>query len=174
MWLPNGYSGIVPDSPVHDRNDRNDGDSDEEEFVYPAAEEEAPTAEQPPAETSSMEPAVELSNVLDRTPSVNEAIHTPETTQASGAAIHMQPAPSPAQLEASFAASSSGDLRQLQSVFRNARETSQVEPFALANDASSRTGLTALHIAASRGYLTVVKWCRYSYIGHAMCLTMAL
>ncbi|KAH9940598.1 hypothetical protein B0H21DRAFT_794571 [Amylocystis lapponica] len=42
--------------------------------------------------------------------------------------------------------------------FRRAVQSGDVEPFALANDASSRTGLTALHAASSRGYLDIVKW----------------
>ncbi|KZP12103.1 hypothetical protein FIBSPDRAFT_870598 [Athelia psychrophila] len=66
--------------------------------------------------------------------------------------------PSPAQLESLYAAASSGDLLQLQKLFRTALQTGNVENFALANDASSRTGLTALHAAASRGYLDIVKW----------------
>ncbi|KAF7971765.1 hypothetical protein HWV62_19939 [Athelia sp. TMB] len=66
--------------------------------------------------------------------------------------------PSPAQLESLFAAASSGDLPLLQKLFTTALQTGNVENFALANDASSRTGLTALHAAASRGYLDIVKW----------------
>lgn len=66
--------------------------------------------------------------------------------------------PSPAQLESLCAAASSGDLPLLKRLFRNALETGDVEPFGLANDASSRTGLTALHVAASRGYLDMVVW----------------
>ena len=66
--------------------------------------------------------------------------------------------PSPAQLESLCAAASSGDLPLLKRLFRNALETGDVEPFGLANDASSRTGFTALHVAASRGYLDMVMW----------------
>ncbi|KAJ7742475.1 ankyrin repeat-containing domain protein, partial [Mycena maculata] len=66
--------------------------------------------------------------------------------------------PSPAQLESLYAAASSGDLPLLKRLFRNALE-GNVEPFSLSNDSSSRTGLTALHIAASRGYLDIVIWC---------------
>ncbi|KAF8897415.1 hypothetical protein BD779DRAFT_1432389, partial [Infundibulicybe gibba] len=68
------------------------------------------------------------------------------------------PQPSPAQLESLYAAASSGDLSLLKRLFRNALEASDAQPFALANDASSRTGLTALHAAASRGYLDIVTW----------------
>jgi hypothetical protein len=74
-------------------------------------------------------------------------------------AVASQPHPSPAQLEALFAAASAGDLLLVQRLFRSALATSDVGAFALANDASSRTGLTALHAAASRGYVDVVQWC---------------
>ncbi|KAK7061613.1 ankyrin unc44 [Favolaschia claudopus] len=67
--------------------------------------------------------------------------------------------PSPAQLESIYAAASSGDLPLLQRLFRNAIESGNVEPFNLSNDASPRTGFTALHAAASRGYLDIVIWC---------------
>jgi hypothetical protein len=70
--------------------------------------------------------------------------------------------PSPAQLEALFAAASAGDLPLVQRLFRSALTTSDVGAFALANDASSRTGLTALHAAASRGYVDIVQWCMQS------------
>ncbi len=66
--------------------------------------------------------------------------------------------PSPAQLEALHSAAASGDLRRVQTEFRSAVRADDVEPFELANDASPRTGLTALHAAASRGWLDIVKW----------------
>ena len=66
--------------------------------------------------------------------------------------------PSPAQLESLQAAASGGDLTLLKKLFATALQTGEVESFALANDASPRTGLTALHAAASRGYLDIVKW----------------
>jgi hypothetical protein len=69
-----------------------------------------------------------------------------------------QPHPSPAQLEALYAAASAGDLVLLQRTLRSALASSDVGAFALANDASPRTGLTALHAAASRGYVDIVKW----------------
>ncbi|KAJ7507672.1 ankyrin repeat-containing domain protein [Mycena galericulata] len=69
------------------------------------------------------------------------------------------PAPSPAQLESLYAAASSGDLPLLKRLFRNALQAGNVEPFSLSNDASARTGFTALHAAASRGYLDIVIWC---------------
>jgi ankyrin repeat protein len=68
--------------------------------------------------------------------------------------------PSPAQLESLYAAASSGDLPLLKRLFKNALESAEIEPFNLANDASSRTGFTALHVAASRGYYDMVVWCK--------------
>ncbi|KAA1466234.1 ankyrin, partial [Dentipellis sp. KUC8613] len=65
---------------------------------------------------------------------------------------------SPAQLEALYAAASSGDLPLLQSILKKAGEVENVDMFAMANDATSRTGLTALHAAASRGHLEIVQW----------------
>ena len=69
--------------------------------------------------------------------------------------------PSPAQLESICAAASSGDLSQLKRLFKNATEGSNVEPFSLANETSARTGHTAMHAAASRGHLDIVKWREY-------------
>ncbi|KAI0091941.1 hypothetical protein BDY19DRAFT_569176 [Irpex rosettiformis] len=66
--------------------------------------------------------------------------------------------PTPAQLEAIQAAASNGDLSKLQELFRTALQAGDFEHFALANDASPRTGLTALHAAASRGHLELVRW----------------
>ncbi|CAG8779036.1 1883_t:CDS:2, partial [Acaulospora colombiana] len=37
-------------------------------------------------------------------------------------------------------------------------ETGNTEAFALANDATTRTGLTPLHGAASRGHIEIVQW----------------
>lgn len=72
--------------------------------------------------------------------------------------VQTQPHPSPAQLEALSAAASSGDLSLIKTLFQTALQVGDLEAFALANDASSRTGFTALHAAASRGYSDIVKW----------------
>jgi hypothetical protein len=66
----------------------------------------------------------------------------------------------PVQLEQIYSAAVSGDLPLLQDLFQSAI-SGNTEAFALANDASSRTGLTPLHGAASRGHLEVVKWREY-------------
>ncbi|KIL68106.1 hypothetical protein M378DRAFT_121217 [Amanita muscaria Koide BX008] len=71
--------------------------------------------------------------------------------------LKSQSQPSAAQLESLFAAASSGDLHMLKKLFKNARD-SGVEPFSFANHATSRTGSTALHTAASRGYIDIVTW----------------
>jgi hypothetical protein len=82
---------------------------------------------------------------------------TSSTLTPSG--VHTPAQASPAQLEALYAAASSGDLSVLQRRFHISLQNGDVEAFALANDASSRTGLTALHAAASRGYIDIVQWC---------------
>jgi hypothetical protein len=137
-----------------------DDEDSEEEFVYPGvsgtavqdpltegiaccrAESTARSVEESPSSTSS-------EDVSQNYPSQPEP--APETKPAK---TH----PSPAQLESLQAAASSGDLVLLKKLFRTALQTGDVEPFALSNDASPRTGLTALHAAASRGFLDVVKW----------------
>lgn len=94
-----------------------------------------------------------------------EFVYPGETSADSSApqiVIPRQLHPSPAQLESLYAAASSGDLTLLKRLFKSALETGDVQPFSLANDASSRTGFTALHAAASRGYLHIVKWREFS------------
>lgn len=73
---------------------------------------------------------------------------------ASARQIH----PTPAQLESLYAAACSGDLSSLKKVFHTALENSDIEPFNLSNDAAPRTGFTALHAAASRGYYDMTVW----------------
>ncbi|KAF5387715.1 hypothetical protein D9615_000274 [Tricholomella constricta] len=84
---------------------------------------------------------------------------TPSDAEEEAQEVPRQPQPpSPAQLESLYAAATSGDLPLLKRLFRNALENGEVEPFSLANHASSRTGFTALHAAASRGFLDIVMW----------------
>ena len=67
---------------------------------------------------------------------------------------------SPAQMESLYDAALSGDLPRLKELFKDA-ESAGVEPFKLANDASSSpTGFTLLHVAASRGYYDMTVWCK--------------
>jgi hypothetical protein len=70
--------------------------------------------------------------------------------------------PFPFQLESLYDVASSGDLPELKRQFKNVLESAEVEPFHLANDASSRpgTGYTLLHVAASRGYYDMAVWCK--------------
>jgi hypothetical protein len=69
--------------------------------------------------------------------------------------------PSPAQLESLYAAASSGDLLLLKRLFKSAVENNDVQQFSLANDASTRTGYTALHASASKGHLHIVQWRKF-------------
>ncbi|KAK0499801.1 ankyrin repeat-containing domain protein, partial [Armillaria luteobubalina] len=85
-------------------------------------------------------------------------VDAPNTTTGDNGHVPTPPAPSPAQLEALYAAASSGDLPLLKKLFATALESSNIGSFSLANVASSRTGFTTLHAAASRGYLDVVTW----------------
>ncbi|KAI0254909.1 hypothetical protein BJV78DRAFT_885846 [Lactifluus subvellereus] len=147
-------------------------DEEEEEFVYPNVGDDDAASDAPPLQisdiiTSTASPsesqvAVPLeSSDLAESPSSKAALHE---TSPSRPLPDPSPAPppqtraSPAQLEALYAAASSGDLSLLQKIIQNASQTGNVEPFSLVNDASSRTGLTALHAAANRGYIDIVKW----------------
>jgi hypothetical protein len=162
-------------------------DDDEEEFVYPTPILTGLTHDPAPVDALPLEP-LEVSDIVtsSTSPSVAESqeavpLEQPFATESpsSSTALHQSspPAPSnttpspspspspptqthasPAQLEALYAAASSGDLLLLQGIIRNALQTGNVDPFSLVNDASSRTGLTALHASASRGYLEIVKW----------------
>ena len=68
--------------------------------------------------------------------------------------------PSPSLLESLYDAASSGDLPCLKELFKDA-QSAGIEPFILANDASSSpTGFTLLHVAASRGYYDMSVWCK--------------
>lgn len=142
-----------------------------EEFVYPGVEggvepfeedEGQPDLEVHLPTPPSSDPVTELT--LPSPPDVapSEVItHPPVTIIPPPLAPPPKNHPTPAQLEAIQAAASNGDLNKLQDLFRSALEAGEFEPFALANDASPRTGLTALHAAASRGRLDIVKWRKF-------------
>jgi hypothetical protein len=154
-------------------------DSDSEEFHYPGAD---LVPEAPVSVSSSQDAAVVEDSEseeyhypgADPLPSTVAAGKRPERNngaialsistsgspapQPSNSSLIKKKKPSPAQLESIHAAASSGDLKLLQNLFKNAARNEDAEEFALANDASVRTGLTALHAAASRGYTNIVKW----------------
>ena len=162
-----------------------DDDEEEEEFVYFAPHDPA-TADAPPLEalevsntvTSATSPSAAESQeavpleqpIVTESPSSSTALHQSSPRAPSNPSPSPSPSPptqihaSPAQLEALYAAASSGDLPLLQGIVRNASQAGNVEPFSLVNDASSRTGLTALHASASRGYLDMVKWRKMNLI----------
>ncbi|KAH9899747.1 hypothetical protein C8Q73DRAFT_332880 [Cubamyces lactineus] len=142
--------------PMHD-------DSDDEEFIYPDAETEAgnPAGQIAEAPVAIDSPVVHRSPPRASTPTPDPLVQQPQLSQSS---VLSKSHPSAAQLEALHAAAASGDLRRIQTEFRKAVRTDDVDPFELANDASPRTGLTALHAAASRGYLDIVKWRTYASI----------
>ncbi|KAG1892597.1 hypothetical protein F4604DRAFT_1672578 [Suillus subluteus] len=154
-------------SDVSDQSDEEgftypESDSEEEEFVYPGITEETAAVAsggRPPSSeevaTSNTDPEAEEEQVPVSLPMVPVDVIT---SPVSPPAAPTQPHPSPAQLEALSAAASSGDLSLLKKLFQTASQGGQVEAFSLSNDASSRTGFTVLHTAASRGYLDIVKW----------------
>lgn len=110
-------------------------------------------------DTASLEPQVDTSRRHEDDSDEEFVYPGADEDESSTAHAHQSSSqPSPAQLESLYAASSSGDLAQLQRLFKNATETNNVQPFSLANDATSRTGFTVLHAAASRGYLDIVTW----------------
>jgi hypothetical protein len=159
-------------APSHDASNE-----EEEEFVYPGVEEDVAASDALPVQipetiTSTPSPsesqvAVPLqSSELTEYPSSNEALHETSPPRPPPDPTSPSPSPpyaSPAQLEALYAAASSGDLPLLQRIVRNALHTGNAESFSLVNGASSRTGSTALHAAAGRGYLDIVKWRKDSY-----------
>lgn len=71
------------------------------------------------------------------------------------------------EFEKLYGAASSGDLDLLMRLFRS----SHVDAFIVANEASSRTGHTLLHCAASRGHLDIVSWRTLSEAFHLLVLT---
>jgi hypothetical protein len=115
-------------------------DSDDEPFVYPGSSEshadDVPTY---PAASEEEPPAV----IPTQAPMV-------------------RPVASPEQLEEIYSAATAGDLYLLQTLFQSALANGDLEAFALANSATSRTGLTPLHAAASRGHVEIVQWCTFA------------
>lgn len=160
-----------------------DTEEDEEEFVYPSEGASAfasnilvgysntviTGAEQQEDTTGSLSLTDSLSYPgVSASPSVVSPLETSPSTSRPGPLTPALapppvtepsvPLPSPAQLEAIYAAASSGDLTQLRRLFRTTEEEHHVGAFSLANDATSRTGLTPLHAASSRGHLDIAQW----------------
>ncbi|KAG8716298.1 hypothetical protein FRC11_005128 [Ceratobasidium sp. 423] len=122
-----------------------DEDDDDEEFVYPGEPEPEPAPAPKPAVSASVEDPL---SAHSEAPPLSLAIPAPTESQP------LSPQPTSAQLDAIYNAAAAGSLLEMQSFFADTR----VAAFALANDAAPRTGLTALHAAASRGKLAVVRW----------------
>lgn len=87
-----------------------------------------------------------------------------ESSTEAGPSTHVTQTihPSPAQLEALYSAGLSGDVGLLQALIKSATASGEISSFSLVNDASSRTGLTVVHAASSRGRLEALKWCRFN------------
>ena len=114
-------------------------DSDDEPFVYPDSSE--PHTEDVPARTVAF---------------------TEEPPVGPAQDPVRRPVARPEQLEDIYSAAAVGDLFLLQTLFQNALASGDLEAFALANSATSRTGLTPLHAAASRGHSEIVQWCTFA------------
>ncbi|KAF9247178.1 hypothetical protein BU15DRAFT_84724 [Melanogaster broomeanus] len=125
-----------------------DDSEEDEDFIYPASSADTPTNEH----------SVVIDEPENQIPPEHSSHSDRLLSPTSPPTVQTQPHPSPAQLEALSAAASSGDLPLLKKLFVTALQGGDLEAFALANDASSRTGFTALHAAASRGYLDIVQW----------------
>jgi hypothetical protein len=163
---------------------------EEEEFLYPGIGDvdaalgalpvsSSDTITSTPSPSGSQAAVPLDSSELTEYPSSNETLREtspPRPDPNPNPSLPAQPHASPAQLEALYAAASSGDLPLLQRTINHsinnasvdnysvntALQTGNVESFSLVNGASSRTGLTALHAAATRGYIDIVKWCKAS------------
>lgn len=145
-------------------------DDEEEAFRYPDAEEE---------ETRTGEDEASLHHGEEDEEDDEEEFMYPGSPMKHPDEIHHEPGPSapspprtvhpsPAQLEAIYAAGSSGDLALLQELIGNATASGEIEAFNLVNDASPRTGLTVVHACASRGQASALKW-RTSLLDRSVC-----
>ena len=130
-------------------------EDDEEEFHYPMPDEEEDAQHMSTKRASESEEEAEEFNYPVSPLQQAEDQHLPAISPPREVVI---PRPSPAQLENIYAAALSGDLALLKKLFSNATSQSDIEPFALANDAAPRTGLTAIHASASRGHVNVLRW----------------
>ncbi|KAF8314700.1 hypothetical protein DL93DRAFT_2097093 [Clavulina sp. PMI_390] len=128
---------------------------DDEEFVYPAQETTGDTTEEYTDSFSYPGASASPSVVSPASPPAHQSEQPLSIPVPTEPAV---PTPSPAQLEAIYGAASSGDMTQLRRLFRTAEEDQGIGAFALANDATSRTGLTPLHAACSRGHLEIARW----------------
>lgn len=135
-------------------------DDDEEEFHYPITEDEDTQQRSAKVESEAEEDTEEFNYPVSPLQQAQEqylpAVSPPRETFATR--------PSPGQLENIYAAALSGDLALLQKFFSNATSQKDIEPFALANDAAPRTGLTAIHASASRGHVNVLRWRKYTHL----------
>lgn len=141
-------------------------DEEEEDFRYPGVDEPtvpAPSAPVPEATAQTIpvaprEPSPVVSPLNEPTKEDSAAARSAATTPEEPPVRSRAPEPTRAQLESLYAGASAGDLDGFQKLVNDVAKASECEPFALVNDATSRTGLTPLHAAASRGHLDIVKW----------------
>ncbi|KAG8872576.1 hypothetical protein FRB97_007499 [Tulasnella sp. 331] len=142
-------------------------ESDDEEFQYPGVEAAASssTLKSPAIPTAELAPGLEVPVVEEQPKYEPEPEPTPEPEpEPEPETPEPQVEPPKArvvtheQLEAIASAATLGDVERLQHLFHDIITETGCQQFVLANDAAPRTGLTALHHAASRGHLAVVEW----------------
>lgn len=150
-----------------------DSDDEEEEFNYPDETEgdlrrvaEMHTEESGKDEIDAHEDSDDEFRYPGDSP-ITERPPSPPLSLRDDRAAHRSPSPppeprvvrpTPAQLEALYAAALSGDMIMLKKLVSNSTSSGEIEAFALVNDASPRTGLTVVHATASRGHLGALRW----------------
>ena len=147
---PNSAKDEIQEEPT--AQPAGDDEEEDEEFHYPATEDE--DTQQTSVNVESEEDNGEFNYPVSPLQQAQEQ-HLPAISPPKETAVAR---PSPAQLENIYSAALSGDLELLKRLFSNATSQSDIEPFALANDAAPRTGLTAIHASASRGHVDVLRW----------------
>lgn len=129
------------------QEERNIGEEEEEEFVYEEPTHDTPhTSEEGEDEEDfryTVSPIVETALRSDSPPAVSLSHATQVSTD---------------QLASILAAATLGNISSFQRQFETIIGRTNLTPFTLANEASPRTGFTALHVASSKGHLDIVKW----------------
>jgi hypothetical protein len=144
--------------------------SDDEPFVYPGAEADGDNSD---SDESFHYPGADDPEPTASPDQASSAAFVATHAEAPSVAIQRAPDPTPAQLESIYAAAASGDLGLVKKQINSISRLSEVDQFALVNDATKRTGFTPLHAAASKGHFEIVKWrtcfCQLSLLWFLTC-----
>lgn len=126
-------------------------ESDDEHFVYKPSD----GALEEQSSPSHPEPTISPEPQREQSPEPAPAALTePEPIPAPPSPLPL----SRVEHEKIYAAATSGDLDLLQRLIQAAVADERATVFALVNEPSPRTGLTLLHLSASRGHYDVVQW----------------